>query len=129
MNALPGYDAWLSAPYDAQPETIEPTDAQFDDAFDSLMQCHFEATDYPERELQSLWAIVQLYHKRGLPRMDKSACDDALRDAYENAFTGLIDGFRDVVTNNGLLAKRAEQVARDEIADAIYDAEAEREDY
>lgn len=90
MNTLPNYDTWkLACPDDGRDapdmaSTLEDM-ATSPDTFDNWLSGNVLP--------QSVAGLLSLILDRGLPSMNKSECDDNLRDVYETRIGNVIDDF------------------------------------
>ena len=120
MNALPGYDHFLSAQYDDMPEIPEPTLGDIQEALDRLVAdsgllCEYITGVCSEPEL-----LPQILYA-GLPRdADKSERADGIRDKYQSARNSFFAGYRDWLGER--LKNMAQTVANKRV-------EAARDDY
>lgn len=109
--SMPGYDTWLLPPDDGP----EPSLNNISDALDKLVADTDRLREFCVEDGPDFTTVFQLYHARGLPRMDKSKRDDELRDLYSAAFDAVLVAYRDS------LGDKLDEAARVEM-----EAEAER---
>lgn len=117
------YDATL--PPDVDERTPAPW--HFADALDQLVDDTERLVEWlGESPLNDVAKLLQLYHRHGLPRCDKSERDDTLIDQYTEALDGLLVAYRDALGDT--LRDAADAAMKAEIERGLVDAAEARMD-